>query len=184
MSIPPLKLEETTGDLHATLTAVKNKLGMIPNMYATMAKAPAVLQNALQVSETLQGGVLDPKIGEQIAIALAEKNACGYCLSAHNAIGKMFGLNEDDLSAAQDGQASDPKAQAALDLALEINRTHGAGSAPAVAKAISAGLTEQEVLEIANHVAQNILTNTVNGLAQTTIDFPEVSLRNTAQEAA
>lgn len=182
MSIAPLKLEETTGEVNETLTAVQNKLGMIPNMYAVLAKAPVVLNNALTVSENLKHGALDAKIGEQIAIAIADENACGYCLSAHTAIGKMVGVIDGDLSSAQSGQASDPKAQAAIDLALEINRTHGDGSAAAVAKALEAGL-KQEVLEVANHVAANILTNTVNGLAETSIDFPEVALRRKAKAA-
>jgi AhpD family alkylhydroperoxidase len=180
MSIKPLTIDTSTGAVKETLTAVKGKLGMVPNLFGVMAKAPAILNSYLQVSENLKGGSINAKIGEQIAIAVANKNSCEYCLSAHTAIGKMVGVDANDLATAQVGRATDSKAQAAITLALEINRTHGENAAPAVAKAIAAGLTEQEVLEVAGHVALNILTNSINGLAETVVDFPKVGLSKAA----
>lgn len=180
MSIKPLTIETATGNVKDTLNAIKGKLGMVPNLFGVMAKAPSVLNSYLQVSENLKDGSLSQQLGEQIAIAVANKNACEYCLAAHTAIGKMVGVDGTELVAAQIGKSSDLKAQAAIDLALEINQTHGEGSASAVAKAVSAGLTEQEVLEVAAHVALNILTNSINGLAETVVDFPKVGLNRTA----
>lgn len=180
MTIQPLSLDSTTGELKDTLSAIKIKLGMIPNMFAVMAKAPAVLNSYLQVSENLKGGKISAALGEQIAIALANKNACEYCLSAHSTIGKMVGVAPNELAAAQSGKARDPKNQAAIDFALAINANHGDGAAMATKQALAKGLSEQEVLEIAAHVALNILTNSVNGLSETTVDFPKVSLNKLA----
>ena len=182
MTIEPLTLEETSGELKETLEAVKTKVGMLPNLYAVMAKAPSVLKNALGASENLGQSALGAQIGEQIAIAVANENGCGYCLSAHTAIGKMVGVSDVDLDSAQFAEASDPKAQAAIDLALELNAHHGYGpnTQGVVQKAYDAGLSEQEVLEVIGYVGMNILTNMTNGVAKTPIDFPEVQVKEAA----
>ena len=179
MSIQPLTLENTEGAVHETLAGIKKTIGRIPNLYAVTAKAPTVLNNMLQGSQNLKSGVLDAKAAEQIAIAVAVANNCDYCLAAHTALGKMAGLNEQQLKDAQFGKANDAKTQAILDIALELNSTHGKHSADLTEVAMQAGLNETEILEVAGHVAQNILTNTINNVAQTDIDFPTVTLKNT-----
>ena len=182
MTIQPLTIEETTGELNEKLTGIKSKLGMLPNLLAVMAKAPTVLDTYLGNSDNLKKGSISAQVGEQIAIALAVENSCEYCLSAHTTIGRNAGLGEQDLADAQSGKANDPKAQAAVDLALELNESHGHGpeTQATLQKALEAGLTEQEVLEVVTHVTQNILTNTINGLAKTDIDFPKVELNKAA----
>lgn len=182
MTIKPLTFEETKGAVREIFEALKSKIGMVPNLYAVMAKAPAVLNNTLMTSENLKDTSLGAKVGEQIAIAVGTANSCGYCVSAHTAIGKMVGVSDSDLEAAQSGKAQDSKAQAAITLALELNAHHGYGpnTQGAVQAAKDAGLTEQEVIEVAGHVAANILTNTVNGIAKTEIDFPEVQIKKAA----
>lgn len=175
MNIKPLNIEETDGKARELLSAVNSKLGRVPNLFGVMAKAPSVLNTYLTTSENLKGGSLDARIGEQIAIALAKTNGCGYCLAAHTAIGKMVGLSDSELQNAQSGSAADPKARAALDLALSINDSHGKRVDQEVEAAIEAGLSESEIMEIAAHVALNILTNSLNGIAHTEIDFPAVN---------
>jgi alkylhydroperoxidase family enzyme len=43
-----------------------------------------------------------------------------------------------------------------------------------------AGYSDSDVIEIVAHVALNTLTNYVNEVAQTEIDFPAVEARNAA----
>jgi len=53
-------------------------------MAKVMANSPAVLQGYLSFSGALAGGVLDAKLGEEIALADAEQNSCQYCLSCRS----------------------------------------------------------------------------------------------------
>ena len=64
------------------LDAVEAKYGAVPNSFRTMAHAPAVLQGFLDLSATLEGGVLPFETRYQIALAVSEINGCAYCLSA------------------------------------------------------------------------------------------------------
>ena len=180
-TITPLTLDTAEGTTKDTLNSVKAKMGgKLPNLIGVMAIAPAALNAYLGLSETLSKGKIPAKYREQIAIAIAARNGCEYCLSAHTAIGGMAGLDANTLSLAQRGKSSDPKAQSILDLALEINKTHGKGGTSATEKARAAGLSDEEIIEIAAHVAINMLTNTINGLAGTEVDFPKVTLSNAA----
>jgi AhpD family alkylhydroperoxidase len=123
---------------------------------------------------------LGGKVGEQVAVAIAQSNGCQYCLSAHTAIGGMHGVTAANLASARHGHSDDPKAQAAITLALEIVRTKGRVSDATLANARTAGLTDGEIVEVVGHVALNIFTNYLNNLADTDVDFPVVALEQAA----
>jgi AhpD family alkylhydroperoxidase len=124
--------------------------------------------------------VLDAATRERIAIALAEANRCGYCLSAHAALGRLVGLPPEEIAAARAGRSSKAKAQAAVALALAIVETKGGVGDAALAEARAAGLGDGEIAEIVGVVALNLLTNLFNRLARTEIDFPKVALADAA----
>ena len=58
-------------------------MGVTPNMTKAMANSAALLKGYLDLSGALGKGVVHPATREQIAIAVAQDNACSYCLSAH-----------------------------------------------------------------------------------------------------
>jgi alkylhydroperoxidase family enzyme len=58
------------------LDAVKNRLGLVPNMTRAMATSPAVLDGYLQFSGALARGTLRAKLREQISLAVAQANGC------------------------------------------------------------------------------------------------------------
>jgi alkylhydroperoxidase family enzyme len=63
---------------------------------------------------------------------------------------------------------------------VNVARERGHVSDAAVQAVKSAGYSDAEVVEIVLHVALNTLTNYVNEVAQTEIDFPVVELRQAA----
>ena len=89
--INPVDLDKTDPETADALAAVKAKLGVLPNLFTTFARSPAALKGYLQFSDAVAGGRLTSKQRELIAIAVAQENSCGYCLSAHAAIGKAVG---------------------------------------------------------------------------------------------
>ena len=163
-----------TGKAKQLLDAVQHKLGLVPNMTRAMANSPAVLESYLSFSTALAGGQLDPKLREQISLAVAEANMCDYCLSAHTAIGKMVGLSEQDIAASRNYQSSGAKSAAALKFAHEIVVRRGELGQGDVDAARAAGLTDGEIGEVIANVAVNIFTNYFNHIAATDIDFPKV----------
>lgn len=178
--IQPVNYEESTGKTKELLDAVKSKLGFAPNMMKTMAQSPAVLDAYLKFSDALAHGTLNGKIREQIALATAEINHCGYCASAHTAIGKMVGLSEDAILSARQANSTDAKTDAALKFARSVVISRGQPSDADLQAVRAAGFTDGEVGEIIANVALNVFTNYINETAQTEVDFPKVELGTAA----
>jgi AhpD family alkylhydroperoxidase len=144
-----------------------------------MAQSPRVLEGYLSLSGALSRGLLSPKLQEQIALAVAEANACNYCLSAHTALGRRAGLSDEQLSTSREGRAADAKANAALRFALAVLERRGGVTDQEFARARDAGFSDAEIAEIIAHVALNVLTNYFNRAAETEIDFPMVTAGQT-----
>jgi len=174
--IRPLDTAKATGETANLLDNVRKLFGRIPNLFATAANSPAALAAMLDLFATTARASLGAPIGERIAIAIARRNECGYCLSAHTAIGRLQGLSPADVSAAQSGKATDRKTQAILKLAIDIHESRGHITDSAIAAAWVAGVTDAEVVEVVAHVALNVFTNYLNSVSETTIDFPVIAL--------
>lgn len=173
--INPVDATAIAADTKATLAAVKAKVGMVPNLYATFAHAPAALNGFLGFSEALSKGVLSAGQREIVALATAQGNACHYCLSAHTLLGKGAGLSPEAIRAAREGRG-DATDGAIAALAVKLVETRGQISDADLAAARLAGLKDAQVIEVIAHVALNVMTNFTNNVAHTTIDFPAVDV--------
>ncbi len=176
--------QEATGETKELLDAVQKKLGMVPNFLRLFAHSPKALAAFLGLYENIGQGVLDPKIGERIALSVGESNGCQYCVSAHSAIAKKTGLDNGEIADAREGSASDPKADAAVKLASALNEKRGAITTMEFAQAKEAGLSDAEIVEVITHVGLNFMTNVLAKATQVEIDFPEVQLLNGKKAAA
>lgn len=181
--ITAVKHEESTGRTKELLDGVNKKLGFVPNLMGTMASSPAVLEAYLNFSGAL-GSSLNAKLREQIALTVAEINGCRYCASAHSAIGKMSGLDEDAILKARQASSTDEKSGAALRFAKALVVSRGKVSDTEIEAVRKAGYTEKEVSEIVANVALNIFTNYFNETAATVIDFPEIQFPLVSKAAA
>lgn len=166
--------ETATGKAKDLLDAVKNKLGLVPNMTRAMANSPAALDGYLSLSGAVAKGSLSTKERERIALAVAQANGCDYCLAAHSAIGKTVGLTADQILDSRRGTSVDPKSDAIVRFALRVLVNKGHVNDADLSAARTAGLDDAAVAEIVANVAINIFTNYFNNVAETEIDFPKV----------
>lgn len=164
-----------TGQAKQLLDGVQKKLGMTPNMVRTMAASTAVLNAYLSFSGALASGLLSAGLREQIALTVGEANGCGYCLSAHSALGKLAGLTEETIRTSRQGKSDDEKTRAALQFAQALVIQRGEVPDVELRTLIAAGWNEGEVAEIVANTALNIFTNYFNHVARTEIDFPVVT---------
>jgi len=170
--ILPLDRNAPPASVAPQFAAVKGKLGMVPNLVATLGQSPVALNAYLGLAETVGAGLLSAPDRERVALTVAEANACDYCLAAHSLIGKGAGLTPDEIDAARKGEAADPRGLALVRLARAIVADHGKLSDGDLHAARAGGLNDGEILEVLANVVLNILTNYANHIAETTIDFP------------
>ena len=173
--------ETTTGRSKDLFNTIQGKLGMVPNMMRTMGNSPAVLKGYLSLSGALGEGKLGSKLGELIAIAVANANNCEYCNAAHSFIGeKLVQIDPGSIADARHGRSADPKIEAALDFARTLVGKKGMVSDADISAVRNSGYDDAGIAEIIGHVGLNLLTNYFNNTARTTIDFPEVKLAEAA----
>jgi len=168
-------VDATPAATHTSLKAVEKQLGVVPNLFRVVANSPAALTGYLQLSAASAQGGVDAATRERIALAVAELNGCGYCLSAHAYLGRKFAkLDDAEIAANRNGASKDPKADAAVRFAAAVVRQRGQVSDDELQAVRRAGYSDAQVLDILLAVALNTFTNYVNEVAGTEIDFPAV----------
>jgi uncharacterized peroxidase-related enzyme len=177
--VPLVSANDTPAGSRALLDAVHGAFGATPNMFRAVAHSPAALQAMWGFFGALGGGSIPAKLGEQIAVAVADRNACEYCLAAHTALGRQAGASSAEMSAAQAGESADPATAAALRFALKLVEQRGQVSDADVGAMRAAGFDDGQVVEVLAHVALNLFTNYVNVAFAVPVDFPGVKLRST-----
>ncbi len=171
---------DTTANRQAVLTQIHGAFGATPNMFKAVANSPAALQSMWGAFGALGKGVLGAKLGEQIAVAVAQRNQCEYCLAAHTVLGKGAGATAQEMAAAQAGQSTDPKTAAALRFALQVVANRAQITADDVAALRAVGFDDEHIVEIMAHVALNLFTNYINVALEVPLDFPKVALNPAA----
>jgi AhpD family alkylhydroperoxidase len=167
-----LTREEVGESTQGVFDALQGKIGMVPNLYAATANSSKALNALLTLGENLGGGEFSGKEVEAIALSAGEANSCGYCLSAHTAIGKMNGFSEEETIQLRTGEIADEKLNALSKLVRNIVITRGKPAQIFINKFHQVGYTSAALAEGIGHVALNTFTNYINHIAATPIDFP------------
>ncbi|TBR42461.1 carboxymuconolactone decarboxylase family protein [Marinomonas agarivorans] len=171
----PASIEAAPVASQALLEAVKQQLGSVPNLFRITANSPQALEGYLGLNGALGKGSLNPQTRERIALAVAQVNGCDYCLAAHNYLGENLAkLSAEEINLNRRGSSLDAKAATAVEFAVAITKNRGQVSDAEIAAVRSAGYTDAEIVEIVAHVALNTLTNYLNEVLGTEVDFPAV----------
>lgn len=162
------------------LDAVNKQLGVVPNLFRLVSLSPATLAGLTGLSGALSK-TLDVRTRERIAIATAQINGCDYCLSAHTYLGlNLAKISSEEIEMNRKGASTEPKADAAVRFAAKVAQHRGKVSDADIAAVKQAGFSEAQIVEIVAVVAENFLTNLLNNVAETDIDFPVVRVAEAA----
>ncbi|KOX13311.1 carboxymuconolactone decarboxylase family protein [Nocardiopsis sp. NRRL B-16309] len=169
--------ESATGSVKDQLDQIHAAFGTVPAMFRAVANSPAALTSMWSSFGAFAGGALGPAFGEQVAVAVANRNSCEYCLAAHTALGRKAGVSRDALTAAQDGTSDDPRTAALLRFALQLVEHRGQVAPEDVRAVRDQGWDDEHIVEVVAQVALNLFTNYINIALDVPVDFPGVRLR-------
>lgn len=170
----------TDPDEMTARSLIKTAWGRVPHLGEALALSLPATRAVLAFDEALSKGAISAALGEQLSIAVAHENRCAYCLSAHTAAARAFGVSPQDAAAARLGESSDPKSTAALRFAQLLVRTRGFVGDAALAGVRAAGWSDSEIVEILAHTMSNQLTNYLHHLSNVPIDYPSVAFAASA----
>lgn len=171
---------QATGKSKELLAALQNNIKSVPNLAKALANSPAALKAWMEFESALAKGSLNPKLRQEIALAVGQNNGCEYCVSAHTAIGKFAGLTEQQVLNSLQGQGTSPKGTAALTFARELLEKRGQVPASSIQALRDQGFTDGDIAEIFADVALNVFTNYFNIALGVDVDFPRVALDQVA----
>jgi uncharacterized peroxidase-related enzyme len=168
----PATVEDASEAARPILKGVGAKFGAVPNVFRLVSNSPAALNGLLGLAGALGGGRLDNATRERIALAIANVNGCDYCNAAHTASGRMAKLDTAEIEAARRGGSNDPRAEVAVRFARKVAVTRAQVSEADIVELRLAGYDAAQIVEIVFHVGLNTLTNYVNEVFGTPVDFP------------
>lgn len=152
--------------------AVK-QVGFLPNMYANMANAPAVLSTYLHGYALFRSeSGLKPAEQEVVFLAVSQVNGCTYCTAAHSMLAdRKSGVPADVLKAIRAGAPiPDARLAALYALTAAMVGTQGRPSPASVQAFLSAGFQEKDLLYIVLAIAVKTLSNYSNHAFATPVD--------------
>lgn len=163
--------EEVSAASQAIFDQLKSALGMVPNLYATMAYSDTALGNYL----ALQNGKtsLSKKEKEVVNLVVSQVNRCQYCLAAHTVLGKMNGLTEAQTLEIRRGSAAfDPRLDALAKFTKAVTEDRGRIDDAVLAHFFAAGYSKGSMIDVIIAIADKVVMNYVHNITEIPIDFP------------
>jgi alkylhydroperoxidase family enzyme len=150
--------------------SIKN-FGSVPSLHGVMAESPVVLEAYQMLHKWFQESSFDADELTVVWQTINVEHECHYCVPAHAAIAKMMKV-DDALTAALRHRQPMPNAklQALHDTTLLIVRNRGRVDEADIASFYAAGYTQKQLLEVVLGLAQKVMSNYINHLADTPVD--------------
>jgi len=153
--------------------ASEKAFGMIPNLHAVMAESPQHLEAYQKLHELFQETSLSTAEQTVVWLAINVEHGCHYCVPAHTAIAHMQKVDGEVIEALRSGsRIADAKLEALRQFTLKVVRQRGNVTDSDVDAFLAAGFTKRQVLDIVLGLAQKVMSNYVNHLANTPVDTP------------
>lgn len=153
------------------LEDARRQYGMVPNLYAKMAEAPALLEAYLEISGIFARSSLTTTEQQVVLLAASRTNQCGYCMGAHSVLADMAEVPAEITDAIRDDRAiPDPRQEALRRFTNHLVERRGWLDDAEVEAFMDAGFTRQNLLDVIVGVSQKILSNYTNHIAGTELD--------------
>lgn len=145
------------------------------NIFRHLAVNPGVLKAFLGFSGGVKTGVLTAKEHEVVALTVAQRRDCDYCLAAHTALATGAGFSDDEVLSIRRGSPSDDRHAALATFTRRILETDGYVDDADLEAFRAAGYDDAAVIEVIGEITVNVFTTLFNHLNGTEVDFPEVA---------
>lgn len=153
------------------LQGAKDSLGFVPNLFANMAEAPALLEGYLSLTSIMGKTDLSETERQIILMTNNRLNGCEYCMAAHTTLSQMAKVSDHVIESLRAGTSiTDQKLEALRQFAIIVNETRGYPSDAQIQAFLDAGYTKQTVLEVVLATAFKVLSNYTNHITGTQID--------------
>ncbi|MBR0796997.1 carboxymuconolactone decarboxylase family protein [Bradyrhizobium jicamae] len=148
-----------------SLKDVQARFGMIPNLAATMATSPVLIQSFIGIFDKVHGGSFtEPQI-QTVLLTDAVTNGCAWAVALHSVLATQAGVDVADVAAMRGGRSPVDKGLGALStLARTLIEKRGRLDEGDVERFLAAGFSKELLLETITIVAASTITNYVGSV--------------------
>lgn len=155
------------------LEGTKKAFGFLPNLTATLAESPAMVEAYGVLAGHFEKTDLTPTERQIVLMTTSRENGCTYCMAAHSTVSQMQNIPADVVDALRnDTPIADPKLQALQVFTARIHETRGNVLKSDLDAFHAAGYTKANILDVILGVGLKTLSNYTNHIAKTPLDAP------------
>jgi uncharacterized peroxidase-related enzyme len=170
-TFPIHTIESAPAASRTSLEGLQKELGFVPNLAASMAESPSLIEAFTAVRSILGRSAFTPLEREVISLAVSFENDCTYCMAAHSTFAKMQGASADLLEAMRAGEAPrDRRLGALAAYTRHLLASRGHASDDAERALLDAGFTRAQLLEAIAVIAFTTIANFAHNVTECTID--------------
>ncbi len=164
-------LESAPGMATDALRTLQSTVGLIPNLAATMAESPALLNGFLALRELYAKTGFSAGEVQVLSLTAAYENDCAWCVAFHTAMALKEGVSRDVVDALRRGAApADERLAALSSFARAMVRSRGAIDTPARRAFFAAGYSKQQALDVVMGMAFSVMANYASHLTRPPLD--------------
>jgi AhpD family alkylhydroperoxidase len=173
LSLQSIALESARPREREVLDTALREVGFIPNMYANMVHAPALLETYLVGYRLFRREAgFTPAEQEVVFLSISFENECAYCMAAHSSIADTKSRVPPAVTEAL--RRGEPVPDARLNALSRFTRAlvvkRGRPSREELAAFLAAGYTERQVVYLVLAVGVKTFSNYSNHLFGTSVD--------------
>jgi alkylhydroperoxidase family enzyme len=170
-TFPVHTIESAPESSRPTLQALAQKFGFLPNVMATMAGAPALLNGFAASFGSFHGGSFNECEKQALLLTNAVTIKCPWTVAAHSTFALEDGMAEADVRAIRAGALpKDPKYAALSRLTRALIERRGNISQVEIDAFMAAGYSQTQILEVITSIGVSTMAATTTNLAGTPIE--------------
>jgi len=170
-TFPVHTIESAPEKSRAALRTIEQAFGLVPNLAATMAESPPLVNAFLGVFTQIHGGSFTAGERQILLLSNAVANASPWAVAFHSTLALKEGVAPGDVEAVREGRLPmTPRlaALSALTRALIEKRAHL--DVRDLASFADAGFREVQVLEVIATLAASVMANYTGNIAHPPVE--------------
>ncbi len=170
-TFPVHTIESAPAASRNSLEGLLKEIGFVPNLVASMAESPSLIEAFIAVRSVLGRSAFTPLEREVISLAVSFENDCTYCMAVHSTFAKMQGASAELLEAMRaGGTPRDRRLGALAAYTRHLLASRGHASDDAKRALLDAGFTRAQLLETIAVIAFTTIANFAHNVTECTID--------------